>query len=154
MTLVLCKVIQCSLRRPSAPDGARDAWQQGLLIWPVVKEEPQMTLLQWDWRRRMWWIFRRGSTWGQYSGQVHPYDRCTQQQLTTGKHRSWWALPAVPWPSPAQSVALGTWKKPTLLLQKYSCSPCKVSSIWYLAAGTCYTAPRKAHLDLLMQMGW
>lgn len=100
MTLVLCKVSQCSLRRLSAPDGARATWQRGLLVWPVVKEEPQVTLLQWD-RRRMWCVFRGGSTWGQYSGWVYPFYRCTQQQLTTGKHRWWWALSAVPWSSPA-----------------------------------------------------
>lgn len=77
---------------------------------------------------------------GQYSGQVWPYCRCGQQQLTTGKHRSWWALPAVPQPSPAQSVALGTWKKPFCFSRNSSCSPWKVLSIWQLAAVTCYAA--------------
>lgn len=72
MPAVLCKVRQCPLRRLSAPDGARATWQGGLLVWPVDKEEPQMMLLQRDRRRRrMWGVFRRGSTWGQHSGQVY-----------------------------------------------------------------------------------
>lgn len=146
MTAVLCKVRQCPLRRLSAPDGARATWQGGLLVWPVDKEEPQMMLLQWDRRRRrMWGVFRRGSTWGQHSGQVYlitGVPNSSSQQASTDHGGLY-----LQWHYPVQHGQLhwGPGKKPFCFSRSNLCSPCKVFTIW-LAAVTCFAAPRKAHL--------